>query len=79
MKEMTPKEKANDLLWKFLPIYEGWKYEDSKIAIQCSIIVVDELLQYGNLYSSKDQMERDVIEDRTEEFWENVRKELEAL
>ena len=42
---MTPKEKAKELLWKYLPILEGWKYEDSNTAKKCALIAVDEKIK----------------------------------
>jgi hypothetical protein len=66
---MTPKEKAKELLWKYLPILEGWKYEDSNKAKQCALVAVDEILKV-------------VIESRyvdTIKYWQEVKQEIEKL
>jgi hypothetical protein len=47
---MTPKEKAKELVWKYLPILEGWKHKDSNQAKKCALILVDEILKsFGTL------------------------------
>lgn len=43
---MTPKEKAKELVWKYLPILEGWKEDNSNKAKQCALIAADEIWNY---------------------------------
>ncbi len=63
---ITPNEKAKELLWKYLPITESWKYENSNMAKKCALIAVDEILIYcSDIY------------DR--EFMEKVKQEIEIL
>lgn len=64
---MTPKEKAKELLWKYLPILEGWT-NDSKteLAKQCALITCNEVLGYMGA-------------DRGYEFWTKVKQEIEKL
>jgi hypothetical protein len=58
---MTPKEKSEEL-------YVGHWYltNDSRIAKQCALIAVNEILGY-------------IGADRGTEFWQEVKQEIEAL
>jgi hypothetical protein len=62
---MTPKEKAKELLWKYLPILEGWKYKDSNTAKQCALIVVDEIIDLVKH-----------IDVDSEDYWQEVKQEI---
>jgi len=65
---MTPKEKAKELVWKYLPILEGWtdSYKTEK-AKQCAIIAVDEVIN-GNFAEGYDH-----------NFWTQVKTEINNL
>jgi hypothetical protein len=75
---MTPKEKADDLIDKFLPhtkVYHeatGWEdYFDS--AKECALIAVDEILEElpeGSIDYGISSRRR---------YWEEVKEELEKL
>ncbi len=67
---MTTKEKAKELLWKYLPILEGWKYKDSNTAKQCALIAVDEIIKV--LYSLKFG---NALSDEIE-YYEQVKQEI---
>ena len=80
---MTPKEKANELIEKYLnlPIYFpyidtvddlciGTGYMIYHSAIQCAIIAVDEIIK-ANPYSH--------VGNSTIKFWQSVKTELETL
>jgi len=75
---MTPKEKAKELLWKYLPILEGWKCEDSNKAKQCALIAVDEIIQQWEVIDT-------YIADfggelnQSLKFWQEVKQEIQAL
>ena len=70
---MTPKEKAKELLWKYLPNLEGWKQEDSNQAKQCALIAVDEIKEVVSLcIPYKD--EKSYID-----YWQQVKQEIELL
>ena len=70
---MTPKEKAKELLWKYLPILEGWKQEDSNQAKQCALIAVDEIKEVVSLcIPYKD--EKSYID-----YWQQVKHEINNL
>jgi hypothetical protein len=77
---MTPKEKAKELLWKYLPILEGWKYEDSNKAKQCALIAVDEIISivpYENY--NRDTLCPYDFADLSREYWQEVKQEIEKL
>jgi predicted proteasome-type protease len=71
---MTPKEKAKELIDKFLEI--GQPYGASRIprAKQCALIAVDEILQ-ANLSTGIDTDK--MIVDY--EYWQEVKNEIEKL
>lgn len=66
---MNPKEKAKELVWKYLPILKEWKKEDSNKAKQCALIAVDEIIE-SKTY-------RDTPEEY--EYWNEVKQEIEKL
>ncbi len=62
---MTPKEKAKELLWQYLPILEGWTDNGkTELAKQCALIAVDEIIKEVVLSSM---------------YWQEVKQEIEAL
>ena len=72
---MTPKEKAKQLLWEYLPILEGWTdVGKSQLAKQCALIAVDEIIDAIDF----DWMERQNL-DRVFHYWEEVKQEIEKL
>ena len=70
---MTPKEKAEELLNKMYNVRSNF---DDKLAKECAVIVVDEILNYDLRAKSEAQF---VIERRIEEYWGEVKKELESF
>lgn len=71
-KSMTPKEKAKELFDKYADefnfddTYRGYR-EQSK---QCALIVVDEVLNF---------IHTDAFSYTNEEYWQEVRQEIEKL
>ena len=70
---MTPKEKAIELVNKFIFIPNEEKFQiisiaDEKRAIQCALIAVDEILNAG-----KD------VDEFCDSYWQDVKKEIELL
>ena len=63
---MTPKDKAKELVWKYLPILELWKENNSNKAKECALIAVNEILKL-DIYSSD------------EYYWQEVKQEIEKL
>ena len=70
---MTPKEKAEELILKYLRINGDTEWFHKVLAKQCSLIAVDEIidilsvLPYGMEYLSHI------------DYWEEVKKEIEKL
>ena len=73
---MTPKEKAKELIDKFIHSESQDGYNDVRdihAAIRCALIAVDEIL---------DAIDWDYYEGRMEieqNYWEQVKQELEKL
>ena len=76
---MTPKEKAKELISKYLEVSECgiWNGTDifiklnNQLAKQCALIAVDEILE-ASLYQF-DEMDKYVI------YWQQVKQEIEKL
>ena len=81
---MTPKEKAKDLVDKFLPQIRGadrynYNLESMNVfnAKQCALIAVDEILNIPNIEgSSNGHM---VDEGYAKVYWQKVKTEIENL
>lgn len=74
---MTPKEKAKQLYSKMensIEGLEGKEWYDS--AKQCALIAVDEILNFDVRAKSEPQF---VIERRIDEYWQEVKQEIEKL
>jgi hypothetical protein len=65
---MKPKEKAEELVWKYSRALQLWDEENSLKAIQCALIAVDEILNGSRLF---------YIEDY--KYWQEVKQEIEKL
>lgn len=65
---MTPKEKANKLVEKYFSTISG--YQDAK---QCALIAVDEILDIDCCDMSEENFDKHI------EYWQEVKKEIEAL
>jgi len=75
---MTPKEKANELIEKFMFNCRECDYEDN--AKQCALIAVDEILaevptEILDTYKGETHF---IINDRYL-FWQEVKQEIEKL
>jgi hypothetical protein len=68
---MTPKEKAEQLVWKYSRALQIWDEENSLKAIQCALIAVEELLRsHHNLYG---------VNNKQVKFYSEVQQEIEKL
>lgn len=82
---MTPKEKAKELLEKFIeptkiPNVKGIWENDLDTAKQCALICVDEISILQVLRSTKLASKIDgYFESDSLEYWEEVKKEIELL
>jgi len=78
---MTPKEKADELFWKYRPIIAGKQFltglvlmsEAKELTKQCALIAVDEIL--NTLYS----IPFGNALDNELEYWNEVKQEIEKL
>jgi hypothetical protein len=68
---MTPKEKADEL-------HVGYWYltNDSRIAKQCALIAVDELIESHLILTTTHEVEPSI---RCKTYWQEVKQEIEAL
>lgn len=71
---MTAEQKAKELIWEYLPILEGWKFENSNLAKKCAIIAVDEIL---NLMINT--LKWDANCNGNIEYWQDVKLEIDKL
>ncbi len=89
---MTPKEKAEELVNKYIGLNSGKLSDYSRIefptAKQCALIAVDEILNSGPLdpnYVDWDdcgathQYWYEAQKEEALEFWNNVKSELQSL
>ena len=69
---MTPKEKAQELLNKYVALTDNWVYgiHDWKHKKQCALIAVDEILKLVS--NDLDLYYKDCI------YWEQVKAEIES-
>lgn len=88
----TPKEKAKELFWEFLPIIEGWTSpEKSKIAknlaLVCATKIIESLQEYDE--NTEEYLKEDFglnyfscelgNMEKDFRYWESVRYELKKL
>ena len=80
---MTPKEKAKELLIKFLYYVESFSLEQqNENAKQCALISVDEILELNVCWYDEDLVKsypKSYKPSQTIEFWEQVKEEIENL
>jgi hypothetical protein len=65
---MTPKEKAEELVYKFMDTRIPWK--QSKL---CALVAVDELIKIHYLLTTTNDTSPSI------NYWKEVKKELEKL
>ena len=70
---MAPKEKAQDLVNKYINLTDGWVMgiENWKHKKKCALIAVDEILL--------NEKENHSVLDKTYEYWQEVKQEIENL
>jgi hypothetical protein len=66
---MTAKEKSKELYEKFLPHSSG--NSNNNVAKKCALIAVDEVLL--------NERERHSVLDKTTDYWQEVKNELNQL
>lgn len=70
---MTPKEKAEELVDKFLPladIYHNGSFENAK---QCALIAVDEMIKWSRKFLNEELLTHALL------YLEEVKQEIEKL
>lgn len=79
---MTPKEKAEELMAKFMAI-KSTKLSDfsviySPVAKLCALIAVDEILKSNPIVPLSYMLESEAL-DAAIEYWQEVKQEIEKL
>jgi electron transfer flavoprotein alpha subunit len=77
---MTPKEKAKQLVEKMI-IYHSPDDKDYEAAKDCALIAVDEILKLDNpnTYNYLTENKEHLIVELANKYWQEVKKQLEAL
>ena len=75
---MTPKEKAKDLVDKYLDIDSKYEYLSYSMAKQCALIAVDEILNL-DLHSVGDYKCFDDPSEWYISYWMEVKQEIQEL
>jgi hypothetical protein len=76
---MTPKEKADELINKYLTSRDANQWDDVRdvhAAIRCALIAIDEIIQ-GYEFDSLEINHKRIIDSIN--FWDEVKKEIEKL
>jgi hypothetical protein len=76
---MTPKEKADELINKYLTSRDANQWDDVRdvhAAIRCALIAVDEIIQ-GYEFDSLEINHKRIVDSIN--YWDEVKKEIEKL
>lgn len=73
---MTPKEKAEELVDKYLLLQIHIPYHET--AKQCALIAVDEIIKSNPIIPLQFMIESEAI-DAAVEYWQQVKQEIEKL
>ena len=77
---MTPKEKAKDLVDKYLDIDSNYEYLSYSMAKQCALIAVDEILEWPQVHDLEKICDySDEFYVRPSRHWTEVKEEIEQL
>ena len=87
---MTPKEKADELFWKYRPIIAGKQFvtglvlmsEAKELTKQCALVAVDECIQFEHkIVQEVETLAKQAKRDFRCEglFWDEVKNEIEKL
>jgi len=66
---MTPKEKANELVFKYIDTIPFLDYDVFAASKQCALICVDEILEIKSVYHDIDLYD----------YWEEVKRQINQL
>jgi hypothetical protein len=75
---MTPKEKADELFWKYRPIIAGKQFvtglvlmsEAKELTKQCALVAVDEIIL---------EMDNVMLPNPFKQYWNEIKQEIEKL
>ena len=80
---MTPKEKAQDLISKYVHLTKQTSGANGTIynSKQCALIAVDELIKYHDdlMDVVRYELPSNIVAVIPLKYWEDVKKEIEAL
>ena len=75
---IEPKEKAKQLLWKYLPLIEGWTApEKTTLAKKLALVCVNEVIEAFNFPKYSGHPDEEINGD--EIYWLDVKTELSLL
>ena len=74
MAQLTPQEKALELIHKYVALTDGWVYGKSswEYKKKCALIAVDEILS-EHMFDDSDYANRQY------KYWQQVKQEIEKL
>jgi len=71
---MTPKEKATELIWEYLPKIDGWTSDDKTVlAKELALITIEQTLDIIRYHGT------DIGSEYSLGFWLRVKRELVLL
>lgn len=73
---MIPKEKAEELVIKYLRLNGDTEWFHKVLAKQCALIAVDEIIKL-NVFDCNDEWSDE--DGDTREYWKQVKQEIEKL
>jgi hypothetical protein len=84
---MTPKEKAEELMLKYViyvRYYDDYEHIDDRTKIkakECALIAVDEIIKYHDdlMDVVRYELPSNIVAVIPYKYWEDVKKEIEAL
>ena len=77
---MTPKEKAKELVDKYLDIDSKYEYLSYSMAKQCALIAVDEILEWPQVHDLEKICDySDEFYVRPSRYWTEVKQEIEEI
>jgi hypothetical protein len=83
MAQQTPKEKAEELFYKFRNIESDKSWIDNFNAKKCALITVDEAINMfigvHKKFIELDMLKGSVEETATFQYWQEVKQEIEKL
>ena len=78
---MTPKEKALELVNKFMSYADSNHYGSIASAKQCALIAVDEIIKYHDEFMDvvRYELPSNIVAVIPYKYWDDVKQEIEKL